>query len=80
VAIVAGARTPFAKAGKAFAGLGPLALAKHAVQGLLKRHDVDPGLIEAITYGVVVAEPGKPNWRGRSCSRQGCLLISRGRR
>jgi acetyl-CoA acetyltransferase family protein len=60
-AIVAGARTPFAKAGKAFAGLGPLALAKHAVQGLLDRHDVDPGSIDAITYGVVVPERGKPN-------------------
>lgn len=61
VAIVAGARTPFAKAGKAFAKLGPLALAKHAVQGLLGRHDVDPGGLDAIAFGVVVPEPGKPN-------------------
>jgi acetyl-CoA acetyltransferase family protein len=61
VAIVAGARTPFAKAGKAFAKLGPLALARHAVRGLVERHDVDPVGIEAITYGVVVPEPGKPN-------------------
>ncbi len=30
VAIVAGARTPFVKAGKELAGHGPLALAKHA--------------------------------------------------
>ena len=35
VAIVAGARTPFAKAGTSFAKLGPLALAKRAVTGLL---------------------------------------------
>jgi len=61
VAIVAGARTPFAKAGKAFAGLGPLALAQHAVLGLLDRHDVDPKGIDAITYGVVVPERRKPN-------------------
>ncbi|MCI0410642.1 MAG: acetyl-CoA C-acyltransferase, partial [Acidobacteria bacterium] len=61
VAIVAGARTPFVKAGKAFAKLGPLALAKHAVQGLLGRHDVDPGGLDAIAFGVVVPEPGKPN-------------------
>ena len=61
VAIVAGARTPFVKAGKAFASLGPLALARHAVGGLLARHEVDPSGIEAIAFGVVVPEKGKPN-------------------
>src|SRR5262245_9131806 len=61
VAIVAGARTPFVKAGKAFASLGPLELAKHAVGGLLERHHVDPAGIEAIAYGAVVPERGKPN-------------------
>jgi acetyl-CoA acetyltransferase family protein len=61
VAIVAGARTPFAKAGKGFAKLGPLELAKHTIRGLLERHDIDPEGIDAITYGVVVPERGKPN-------------------
>lgn len=61
VAIVAGARTPFVKAGQAFAPLGPLGLAKHAVRGVLERHEVDPAGIDAIAFGVVVAEPGKPN-------------------
>jgi len=61
VAIVAGARTPFVKAGQAFAPLGPLALARHAVRGLLERHDLDPAGIEAMAFGVVVPEPGKPN-------------------
>jgi acetyl-CoA acetyltransferase family protein len=61
VAIVAGARTPFVKAGKAFASLGPLALAKHAVGGLLDPHRVDPEGVEAIAFGVVVPEKGKPN-------------------
>ena len=61
VAIVAGARTPFVKGGQAFAALGPLALAKHAVGGLLERHAVDPAGIEAMAFGVVVPEPGKPN-------------------
>jgi acetyl-CoA acetyltransferase family protein len=61
VAIVAGARTPFAKAGTAFAKLGPLALAKHAVTGLLERHDVDPAGIESMVLGTVIPEPGKPN-------------------
>jgi acetyl-CoA acetyltransferase family protein len=61
VAIVAGARTPFVKAGQAFATLGPLALATQAVRGLLQRHEVDPAGIDAMAFGVVVPEPGKPN-------------------
>ena len=61
VAIVAGARTPFVKAGKAFAALGPLALAKLAVRGLLDRHRVNAGGVQAIAFGAVVPEPGKPN-------------------
>jgi acetyl-CoA acetyltransferase family protein len=61
VAIVAGARTPFVKAGQAFGKLGPLALATHAVRGLVDRHDVDPKGIEAIAFGAVVPERGKPN-------------------
>jgi acetyl-CoA acetyltransferase family protein len=61
VAIVAGARTPFVKAGKMFAAVGPAALAKHAVRGLLDRHKVDPDGIDAIAFGAVVPERGKPN-------------------
>src|ERR1700740_3174902 len=61
VAIVAGARTPFVKAGKAFASIGPLALAKHAGRGLLDRHEVDPKGIDATSFGAVVPERHKPN-------------------
>jgi acetyl-CoA acyltransferase len=61
VAIIAGARTPFVKSGKTFASLGPLALGKHAVRGLLQRHNVDPKGIDAIAFGAVVPERGKPN-------------------
>ena len=61
VAIVAGARTPFVKAGKAFAKVGPSALAKHAVRGLVDRHQIDPEGIDALAFGVVVPERGKPN-------------------
>ena len=61
VAIVAGARTPFVKGGQAFATLGPLALARHAVQGLIDRHEIDPNRIDAMAFGAVVPEPGKPN-------------------
>src|SRR5262245_13510433 len=61
VAIVAGARTPFVRAGKAFASLGPLELAKHAVHGLIERHTVDARRVDALAFGVVVPERGKPN-------------------
>src|SRR6478672_10160824 len=61
VAIVAGARTPFVRSGQAFSSLGPLELAKHAVRGLLDRHAVDPAGIDAIAFGAVVPEKGKPN-------------------
>ncbi len=61
VVIVAGARTPFVKARTAFVELGPLKLAKHAVTGLLERHSVDAAVIQAIAYGAVVPERGKPN-------------------
>lgn len=61
VALVAGARTPFVKSGKAFASLGPSALTNHAVRGLLDRHHVNPDRIDAIAFGAVVPERGKPN-------------------
>ncbi len=38
VAVVAGGRTPFVKAGKSYKALGPLKLACHAVKGLIERH------------------------------------------
>ncbi len=61
VAVIAGARTPFVKSGKAFASHSPLALAKLAVRGLLDRHNVNPEGIDAIAFGAVVPERGKPN-------------------
>lgn len=61
VAVIAGGRTPFVKSGKAFKDLGPLKLAAHAVTGLLERHDIDAAAIDAIAFGAVVPEPGKPN-------------------
>lgn len=61
VAIVAGGRTPFVKAGKAFKDLGPLKLGNHAVSKLIEQQDIDPASIEALVYGVTLPEPGKPN-------------------
>jgi len=56
VAIVVGARTPFAKAGKAFMDLGPLKFGTHAVKGLIERHDLDPTSIEVLAFAVVVPD------------------------
>jgi acetyl-CoA acetyltransferase family protein len=61
VAIVAGARTPFVKGGQAFADQGVLALAKHAVKGLMERGAVDATSIQAMAFGAVIAESRKPN-------------------
>ena len=61
VAVVAGMRTPFVKSGKAFKDLGPLRLARESVRGLLETHEIAPESIDSLVYGVVVAEPGKPN-------------------
>ena len=61
VAIVAGCRTPFVKAGKAFKELGPLKLAVHAVRGLIDRHEIDEGCIDALCLGATIPEPGRPN-------------------
>ncbi len=61
VAIAAGGRTPFVKAGRAFKDLGPFELATHVVRELLTRSNLDPDIIDAIVLGVVIPEPGKPN-------------------
>lgn len=61
VAIVAGARTPFVKARTAFEKVSALDLSGHAVSGLLARHDVDPAIVEALSWGIVLADPARPN-------------------
>ena len=61
VAVVAGARTPFVKARTAFEEVSALDLSGYAVRGLLERHDVDPASIEALTWGIVLADPARPN-------------------
>ncbi len=48
-------------AGKAFKDLGPLKLCSHAVSTLIEREDIDPAAVEALVYGVMLPEPGKPN-------------------
>lgn len=54
VAIVAGLRTPFAKAGTDFAGLTALDLGKSVVQELVQRSGVDPQKIDQLVFGQVI--------------------------
>lgn len=61
VAIIAGARTPFVKAGTIFKHHSPLALGLHAVRGLLEKHHVDPQSVDELIYGIVLIDPRLPN-------------------
>lgn len=61
VAIVAGCRTPFCKAGTAFKDLTAIGLGKIAVRELMARADLDPREVDHLIYGTVVHNPYAPN-------------------
>ncbi|HXT14673.1 MAG TPA: acetyl-CoA C-acyltransferase FadI [Gemmatimonadaceae bacterium] len=61
VAIVAGVRTPFARAGSALKHMSAIELGKLAVAELIQRTNVDAKLVEAIVYGTVVPSVLAPN-------------------
>lgn len=61
VAIVAGVRTPFARAGTAFKDLSAIDLGKRCVAELIQRTDLEGDLVEAIVYGTVVPSVLAPN-------------------
>lgn len=61
VAVVAGARTPFVKAGTVFKKYSALELAVHSVKGLLQMHNINPELVDELVYGTVIADPHVPN-------------------
>lgn len=61
IAVVAGLRTPFAKQATAFHGVPAVDLGKMVVNELIKKHDIDPLLIEQLVYGQVVQMPEAPN-------------------
>ncbi len=61
VAIIAGARTPFVKAGTVFKHYSPFALGLHAVAGLMEKHRVDPQSVDELIYGIVLLDPSLPN-------------------
>ena len=51
--IVDGIRTPFCKMGTDLAGLPPDELGRLAVQSLLAKTDLDPGIIDEVILGCV---------------------------
>ena len=61
VAIVAGVRTPFAKAGTLLKSISAIDLGKLAVSELLQRSNLDGTEVQALTFGTVVPSVVAPN-------------------
>ena len=61
VAIVAGVRTPFAKAGTAFKSISAIDLGKLCVAELLQRTNLDGKEVQALVFGTVVPSVLSPN-------------------
>jgi acetyl-CoA acyltransferase len=61
VALVAGVRTPFAKAGTTLKNFTPIELGKLCVAELLQRTNLDGKHVEAVVYGTVVPSVIAPN-------------------
>src|SRR6059058_6504262 len=61
VAVVAGVRTPFARAGTAFKDMTAIDLGKRCVAELIQRTNLDGDLVEALIYGTVVPSVIAPN-------------------
>jgi acetyl-CoA acyltransferase len=61
VAIVAGVRTPFAKAGTAFKTISAIDLGKLCVAELLQRTNLDGKEVQAIVFGTVIPSVVAPN-------------------
>lgn len=60
VAIIAGARTPFIKAGTEFKDYSALDLGTKVVRGLLQQSDIDKKIIDEMVFGVVIHNPKIP--------------------
>jgi acetyl-CoA acyltransferase len=61
VAIVAGLRTPFARAGTTLKSLSAIDLGKRVVAELIQRSGVDGKSVDAVVYGTVVPSVIAPN-------------------
>lgn len=61
VAVVAGVRTPFAKAGTSLRSMSAIELGKIAVTELILRAELDPAAVEGVVFGTVVQDVTAPN-------------------
>ncbi|HMJ17338.1 MAG TPA: acetyl-CoA C-acyltransferase FadI [Gemmatimonadaceae bacterium] len=61
VAIVAGVRTPFAKAGTAFRSISAIELGKLCVAELLQRTNLDGKEVQSLVFGTVIPSVISPN-------------------
>jgi acetyl-CoA acetyltransferase family protein len=61
VAVVGGARTPFARAGTHLKERTALELATHSVDGALEKLDLDPSVVDQLTYGIVTLDARVPH-------------------
>jgi acetyl-CoA acyltransferase len=61
VAIIAGVRTPFCKAGTALKDISAVDLARHATVELVHRTNLDGKLVDEMAFGQVVSSPLAPN-------------------
>jgi len=61
VAIIAGVRTPFAKAGTAFKSISAIDLGKLCVAELLQRTNLDGKEVQALVFGTVIPSVLAPN-------------------
>lgn len=61
VAVVAGCRTPFAKAGSALSRMSPVQLGTVAVRELIGRAELKPDLVDHLIFGTVVPSIPAPN-------------------
>ena len=61
VAIIAGVRTPFTRAGTVLRSLSAIELGRLAVTELLQRTELDGALVESVVYGTVVHSVVAPN-------------------
>ncbi len=61
VAVVAGCRTPFCKAGTDLKGISAVDLAKHATVELIHRANLDGRAVDEMFFGQVVPNPLVPN-------------------
>src|SRR5690349_2827543 len=61
VAIIAGVRTPFARAGTVFKGVSAIELGKACVAELIQRTNLDGKEVDALVFGTVVPSVLAPN-------------------